>query len=78
MLTTAVKEIGYEDVKWIHVAMNWVWCRVLYKTKQLSSFDRLRETLSASKQFKRQGKTSYCLVSEVVDDMCQCSQRILK
>jgi hypothetical protein len=33
MLTTVVKEIGYEDVNWIQVALNWVWCWVLEKKK---------------------------------------------
>jgi hypothetical protein len=55
MLTTVVKEIGYKDVNWIHVAMNWALYWVLWKTNQLSGFDRLRETLSFSKQINRQG-----------------------
>jgi hypothetical protein len=55
MLTTVVKEIGHKNVNRIHVAMNWALYWVLWKTNQLSGFDRLRETLSVSKQINRQG-----------------------
>ena len=58
MLTT----IGYKDVNWIHVALNWVWFWVIQKTKQLSGFDRLRESLSVSKQINRQGNELFTVL----------------